>query len=158
MKGGNGESYKQHAQATTKSEQYQVLQKPDCRSHVIMVNTMDQEKYKNIDEYILRFPENVQDIMQKLRQVTREAAPDAQEAISYGIPTFKLNGNLVHFGGYKTHVGFYPTPSAIEAFKKDLAPYEISKGTVKFPLNKPIPYDLVKKMVEFRVKEVLHNK
>jgi uncharacterized protein YdhG (YjbR/CyaY superfamily) len=123
-----------------------------------MVNPMKQAEYKNIDEYISLFPENVRGILQKMRQVIREAAPEATEAISYWIPTFKLNGNLVHFGGYKKHVSFYPSPSGIEAFSEELATYETSRGTVKFPLNKPIPYELMKRMVEFRVKEALRKK
>ena len=119
-----------------------------------MVITVRQAEYKNIDEYISIFPDNVRGILQRMRQVIREAAPEATEVISYGIPTFRLNGNLVHFGGYKKHVSFYPSPSGIEAFRKELAAYETSRGTVKFPLNKPIPYELMKRMVEFRVKEV----
>ena len=122
-----------------------------------MVNTMRQAEYKNIDEYISLFPESVRGILQKMSQVIREAAPEAKEAISYGIPTFKLKGNLVHFGGYKKHVSFYPSPSGIEAFREELAAYEPSRGTVKFPLNKQIPYDLMKRIVEFRVKEVLQE-
>ena len=109
--------------------------------------------YKTIDEYIDTFPKDIQEILIKLRQVIQKAAPEAKEAINYQIPTFKLNGNLVHFAGYKKHIGFYPTPSAIEEFKKELDSYETSKGTIKFPLNKPIPYDLVRKIVEFRVLE-----
>jgi uncharacterized protein YdhG (YjbR/CyaY superfamily) len=119
-----------------------------------MTDTMRQAEYKNIDEYISLFPENVRNILQKMRQVIRKAAPEATEAISYGIPTFKLKGNLVHFGGYKKHVSFYPSPSGIEAFSKEIAAYETSRGTIKFPLNRPIPYDLIMKIVEFRVKEV----
>lgn len=111
--------------------------------------------FETINDYISKFPENVQEILKKLRQTIRESAPKAKEAISYKIPTFKLNGNLVHFAAYKKHIGFYPTPSGIEAFKIELSPYEVSKGSVKFPLDKPIPYELVKKIVEFRVKENL---
>lgn len=111
--------------------------------------------FETIDDYISTFPENVQEILKKLRQAIRESAPEAKEAISYKIPTFKLNGNLVHFAAYKKHIGFYPTPSGIEAFKIELSPYEVSKGSAKFPLDNPIPYELVKKIVEFRVKENL---
>jgi len=114
-----------------------------------------KKRFKTMDEYIATFPENVQEILEKMRQTIREAAPEAKEAISYQMPTFKLNGNLVHFAAYKNHVGFYPTPSGIDVFKKELAPYETSKGTVKFPIDKPIPNDLVRKIVEFRVKENL---
>ncbi|TFG23017.1 MAG: hypothetical protein EU533_03600 [Promethearchaeota archaeon] len=109
--------------------------------------------YKTIDEYIDAFPKDVKEILIKLRQVIRKAAPEAKEAISYQMPTFKLNGNLVHFAGYKKHIGFYPTPSAIEEFKKELGSFETSKGTIKFPLNKPIPFDLVRRIVEYRVLE-----
>ena len=91
-------------------------------------------------------------------QVIRDCAPEAKEAISYQIPTFKLNGNLVHFAAYKNHIGFYPTSSGIEAFKERLSKYEISKGTVRFPINEPIPFELVKEMVKFRVKETLSKK
>ena len=88
----------------------------------------------------------------------REAAPEAREAISYRMPTFKLNGNLVHFAAFKNHIGFYPTPSGIEQFKKELSLYKWAKGSVQFPLDKPIPFDLVKKIVIFRVKENLQKK
>ncbi|AGG06696.1 MULTISPECIES: iron chaperone [Dehalococcoides] len=114
-----------------------------------MLNTPDL----SIDKYIKGFPENVRNILQDLRQAIHEQAPKATETISYGIPTFKQNGNLVHFGAYKNHIGFYPTPSGIKAFEKELSAYEISKGTVRFPLNEPIPYSLVKKIVAFRVNE-----
>lgn len=112
-----------------------------------------RNKFKTIDEYISQSPKNVRDILEELRRVIRESAPQAEEAISYGIPTFKLNGNLVHFAAFKVHVGFYPTSSAIKAFEKELSPFKHSKGTVQFPLDKPIPFDLVKKMVKFRVIE-----
>lgn len=114
-----------------------------------------KKHFKTIDEYIGTFPEKVQDILEKLRQTIRTSTPEAEETISYQIPTFKLKGNLVHFAAYKNHIGFYPTPSGIEAFKKELSPYEISKGSVIFPLNKPIPFDLVRRIVEYRVKENL---
>jgi len=109
---------------------------------------------KTIDEYIATFPKKVREILEELRRVIRESAPKAEETISYGIPTFDLSGrHLVHFAAYKNHVGFYPTPSGIKAFKKESSPYKTSKGTVQFPLNKPIPFDLVKKIVKYRVKE-----
>jgi len=117
-----------------------------------------KKQFKSMDEYIGTFPKIVQDILEKLRQTIRKSAPKAEEAISYQIPTFKLNGNLVHFAAYKNHIGFYPTPSGIEAFKKELSSYEISKGTIKFPINKPIPFDLVRKIVEYRVKENVEKK
>jgi len=108
---------------------------------------------KEIDNYISDFPEATQKILQKIRETIQAKAPDAIEAMNYQIPTFKLNGNLVHFAGYKKHIGFYPTPSGIEKFKNELSDFESSKGSVKFPLNKPIPYDLISRIVDFRVKE-----
>ncbi len=115
---------------------------------------MIKRNYASIEEYISAFPADVQDILRKLREVIKQSAPTALETIGYGIPTFKLNGNLVHFGAFKKHIGFFPTPSAINAFKQDLAPYKVSRGTVQFPLNKPIPYELVKRIVKFRVDEM----
>ena len=117
-----------------------------------------KNNYATIDEYISNFTRSIQIILNKLRHVISEVAPNANEAISYGIPTFKFNGNLVHFAGYKNHIGFYPTPSGIEAFKDELTSYELSEGTIKFPIDKPIPFDLVRKIVEFRVKENLKKK
>ena len=118
-----------------------------------------QARYKTINQYIETFPENIQDILQKMRRTIQEAAPEATEAISYQMPTFKLNGkNLVHFAAFKNHIGFYPIPSSIEAFKDELSPYIAGKGSIRFPLDKPIPYDLVKRIVEFRVKENLARK
>jgi len=112
---------------------------------------------QNIDEYIAGFPEDIQEILQKVRQTIREAAPGAQETIKYQIPTFVLEGNLVHFGGYKSHIGFYPAPSGIEKFKQELSGYKGAKGSVKFPLDNPIPYDLIKEIVLFRVNENLEK-
>jgi uncharacterized protein YdhG (YjbR/CyaY superfamily) len=117
-----------------------------------------KEEYTTIDEYIRTFPAGVQSILQKMRQTIREAAPGATEAISYRMPTFKLNGNLVHFAAFKNHIGFYPTPSAIERFKEELSPYKWAKGSVQFPLDKPVPFALVKKIVTFRVKENLKRR
>jgi uncharacterized protein YdhG (YjbR/CyaY superfamily) len=111
---------------------------------------------KNIDEYIVGFPEGVQVILRKVRDTIRDVAGDAEEAIKYGVPTFVLNrANLVHFGAFQKHVGFYPTPSGIEKFKTELSAYERAKGSVRFPLNKPIPYVLIGEIVSFRVKEVI---
>ena len=110
---------------------------------------------QNIDEYIGGFPNDVQEILEKIRMTIRKAAPEARERISYQIPTFTLNGNLVHFAAYKKHIGFYPAPRGIEKFKKELSVYEGGKGTVRFPLDKPIPFDLISRIVKFRVKENL---
>ena len=110
---------------------------------------------KNIDEYIAGFPPDIQEILEKIRLTIRKAAPKAEEAIKYMMPTFTLNGNLVHFGAYKTHIGFYPAPKGIEAFKEELSVYEGGKGTVRFPLDKPIPFVLISKIVKFRVRQNL---
>lgn len=109
---------------------------------------------KNIDEYIAGFPPDVQESLQKLRTIVREAAPDAEETLKYRMPTFVLKENLVHFAAFGKHVGFYPTPSAIEAFSSDLKDYVSAKGSVQFPLNRPVPFALIKRMVQFRVKEI----
>ena len=110
---------------------------------------------KSLDGYIAAFPKNVQVILQELRQAIRDAAPDAQEVISYQMPAFKQNGILVWFAAFKNHIGFFPKSSAIEAFKEKLSRYQTSKGTVRFPINEPLPFDLIKEMAKFRVKEHL---
>ncbi len=110
-------------------------------------------KPATIDDYIAGFPKDVQSILQKIRATVRKAAPEAEEAIKYDIPTFVLHGNLVHFAAYKNHIGFYPAPSGTEKFKKELSPYRSGKGSVQFPLDEPMPYDLITKIVQFRVKE-----
>jgi len=116
---------------------------------------MDTKQYKNIDEYIANYPKDIQDILEKLRQVIKKAAPQAQEAISYGMPAFKLDSVLVYFAAQKSHIGFYPTSSGINVFKKELSIYDTSKGTVRFPLDQPLPFKLIEKIVHFRVNEVL---
>lgn len=111
-------------------------------------------KFTTIDGYIAQFPKEVQAILEKIRQTVADAAPGAVEAISYQIPTFKLNGsNLVHFAAWKDHIGFYATPAGNAAFQKELARYKMAKGSVRFPLDEPIPYDLVAEIARFRVKE-----
>jgi len=116
---------------------------------------VQKKQRKNVDDYIDMFPDNTKQILKKFRQAIQESASKAEETISYGIPTYRLNGNLVHFGGFKNHVGFYPAPQAITFFEKELSLYKTSKGTIQFSLDKPIPYDLVKKIVKYRVKENL---
>ncbi len=106
-----------------------------------------------IDDYIAQFPEDVQKMLQELRAVIRTAAPDAEEKISYQMPTFYLNGNLVHFAAYKNHIGFYPAPSGIERFKEELSPYAGAKGSVQFPLSQPVPFELVARITTFRAEE-----
>ena len=112
---------------------------------------------KTIDDYIAAFPKDIQEILGKVRATIRKAAPEAQETINYGIPTFTLKGNLVHFAAFKKHIGFYPAPSGIEKFKVELSEYESAKGSVQFPLDQPIPYDLISKITVFRVKENLEK-
>ncbi len=115
---------------------------------------MEKTEYRTMDEYIDRFPHEIRAILRRIREVIRESAPGATEVISYQMPTFRLKGrNLVHFGAWKDHIGFYPTPSGTMAFRKELADYKGAKGSIQFPLDRPIPYDLVKKIVRFRVKE-----
>lgn len=118
---------------------------------------MNKTPPKNMDEYISLFPTDVQTILEKIRLTIKKAAPIAQETINYQMPTFTLHGNLVHFAAFKNHIGFYPTPSGIENFKKELSVYEGAKGSVRFPLDKPIPYALIGKIVKFRVKEVMQK-
>lgn len=110
---------------------------------------------QTIAAYIAGFPPDIQAILQRIRQTIHEAAPEAAEAIKYQMPTFTLHGNLVHFAAFKNHIGFYPTPSGIEQFQTELAPYASSKGAVRFPFTQPIPYDLIARIVRFRVAENL---
>jgi uncharacterized protein YdhG (YjbR/CyaY superfamily) len=116
---------------------------------------MEETTIKNetIDAYISRYDEDIQAILQELRRVIKEEAPDATEKISYQMPTFYLNGNLVHFAVQKNHIGFYPAPSGVAAFKEELTDYKTSKGAIQFPLTKSIPYELVRRIVHFRVEE-----
>jgi uncharacterized protein YdhG (YjbR/CyaY superfamily) len=113
----------------------------------------DSHDYKNIDNYIDLFSEEVQGKLKKLRATIKAAAPEAIEKISYQMPTFYLNGNLVHFAAYKNHIGFYPTPSGIEHFKDELFAYKTSKGAIQFPIDQPLPLELVARIVKFRVVE-----
>ena len=115
----------------------------------------DKRSHQTIDEYISGFPKDIREKLEKIRQTIRAAAPEAQEAIKYRMPTFILKGNLVHFAAFKNHIGFFPTPSGIEAFIQELGSYRTGKGTLQFPLDKPIPYDLIAKITEYRVKENL---
>lgn len=111
----------------------------------------------SIDEYIASFPAGIQRILKELRATIKAAAPDAEEKISYQMPTFFLKGNLVHFAAFKNHIGFYPTPSGILAFKDELSIYEGAKGSVQFPIDKPMPLKLISRIVKFRVAENLKN-
>jgi uncharacterized protein YdhG (YjbR/CyaY superfamily) len=113
--------------------------------------------YVSIDEYIALFPKDIQKILEELRATIKAAAPEAKEKISYQMPTFDLKGNLVHFAAHTNHIGFYPQPSGIEAFKDDLSMYESAKGSVQFPLDKPMPLKLITRIVKFRVAENLER-
>ncbi len=115
------------------------------------------KEYTDINAFIAEFSEEVQIILEKVRTTIQQAAPEAKEAIKYGMPTFVLNGNLVHFGAFKNHIGFYPAPSGIDSFIDDLAQYRTGKGTIQFPLDKPIPFDVITKVVKFRVEENLQK-
>jgi uncharacterized protein YdhG (YjbR/CyaY superfamily) len=112
-------------------------------------------KPTSIDDYISGFPEDIQQILQKVRATIQETAPGATERISYGMPGFYLNGMLVWFAGHKNHIGFYPTGEGVEVFKDELSPYKFSKGAVQFPLDQPIPYELIRKITQYRVEQNL---
>ena len=116
---------------------------------------MDSKKngINSIDEYIATFPKDIQKILEELRATIKAAAPEAEEKISYQMPTFFLNGNLVHFAAFKKHIGFYPTPSGIEAFQKELSVYDGAKGSVQFPIDEPMPLKLISRIVKFRAAE-----
>ena len=120
---------------------------------------MDSEKagFTTIDEYIATFPEAIQKLLQEVRATIKAAAPDATEKISYQMPTFFLEGNVVHFAAFKNHIGFYPAPRGIEAFKDELAVYKGAKGSVQFPLDQPMPLDLISRIVQYRVAENLQK-
>jgi uncharacterized protein YdhG (YjbR/CyaY superfamily) len=120
---------------------------------------MEQHKdgFRSIDEYIASFPEDIQALLEAVRATIKAAAPDAEECISYQMPAFALNGNLVYFAALKHHIGFYPTASGIEAFKDEVSIYENTKGAVKFPLDQPLPLELIGKIVQFRVAENLNK-
>ncbi len=117
--------------------------------------TQMQTKHTTIDEYIAGYPDSVQAILQEIRRTIAEEVPNATEAIAYGIPTFKLRGkNLVHFGAHKKHIGFYPTPSGLEAFAEQLSVYASGKGSAQFPLDKPMPLDLIREIVRYRITQI----
>ena len=118
---------------------------------------MEDNQPQTIDEYIARFPKEIQELLETIWITIREAAPDAEETISYQMPTFKLKGNLVHFAAYQNHIGFYPTPSGIEKFKDELSVYKGAKGSVKFPIDQPLPLVLISKIVKFRATENLEK-
>ena len=115
----------------------------------------NQAGFSSMDEYIATFPEGIQKILEELRTTIKAAAPQAEEKISYQMPTFFLKGNLVHFAAHKNHIGFYPTPSGIQAFERELSIFESAKGSVQFPLDRPMPLELISRIVKFRVAENL---
>jgi uncharacterized protein YdhG (YjbR/CyaY superfamily) len=119
---------------------------------------MNKKTPKNIDDYVSRFPKEVQQLLQKMRLTIRKAAPKAKETISYGIPAFTLNGILVWYAAHKSHIGFYPRASVIAAFKKELSAYKGAKGSVQFPFDEPLPLALVSRIVKRRVKQNLTNR
>jgi len=114
---------------------------------------MERKKATSIDEYISGFPSSIQIKLQEIRAIIRKNAPQSRETIKYAIPTFEQNGNLVHFAAFKNHIGFYPAPDGINAFKSELAKFDQSKGTIRFALDKPLPVALISKIVRFRVKQ-----
>jgi len=114
---------------------------------------MEKNNFKNVEEYISGFPRNVRTLLEQMRTTIKKAAPKCEEVISYQMPAYKYFGILVYFAGYKNHIGFYPTASAIEAFKKELSIYKGAEGSVQFPLDKPLPSVLITKMVKFKLKE-----
>ncbi len=118
---------------------------------------MDNNKvrFNSIDEYMAAFPEEIRTILQEIRETIQAAAPDAEEKISYQMPTFFLKGNLVHFAAFKNHIGFYPTPGGVQAFKEEIARYQGAKGSIRFPLDEPMPLDLITRIVKMRVDENL---
>ena len=116
---------------------------------------MTSAKPQDINEYIAAFPDDVRERLEQVRTVIHKAVPEAEEAISYAIPTFKLNGNLVHFAAFKNHIGFYPTPTGIEEFREELSKYKEGKGSVQFPFDQPLPLDLIRRIVLFRKKKNL---
>ena len=115
---------------------------------------MEAHKPNNIDEYISNFPKDIQQILQQIRTTIKNAAPQAEEVISYSMPAFKQNGILVYFAAFKNHIGFYPTASGIRAFQEQFQHYKYSKGAVQFPINKPIPFNLITEIVKFRLDEI----
>lgn len=119
---------------------------------------MTNNKPRSIDEYIAAFPTETQIVLEQIRAAIKNVAPDAEETISYGIPTFKLNNTyVVYFAGFKNHIGFYPAPVAVEAFQKEFESYKTGKGSIQFPLDQPMPFDLITRIVQFRIRENLEQ-
>jgi uncharacterized protein YdhG (YjbR/CyaY superfamily) len=126
-----------------------------CKLCLITHSSMQTKSPQTISAYIAQFPQTTQDILEKIREMIKKIAPQANEAIKYAIPTFVHNGkNFVHFGGYAHHIGFYPTPAVLEHFQPELKQYKQAKGSVQFPLDQPIPYELIQRMVEYRLESL----
>jgi uncharacterized protein YdhG (YjbR/CyaY superfamily) len=119
--------------------------------------TINSAKFDNIDEYISGFPESTRKILEQIRLTIKQAAPQAVETIKYSMPAFTLNGNLVYFAAFKNHIGLYPAPAGNDAIDTELSRYKASKGTLRFPIDKPIPYDLIERVVKLRVQESMHR-
>jgi uncharacterized protein YdhG (YjbR/CyaY superfamily) len=130
---------------------------PGQLAAIIILDMKSMKQFNSVDEYINSVPEDLQKLLKLVRKTIKEVAPEANEKISYGVPTFTFHGNLVHYAAFKSHFSFFPTSSATKAFAKDLAPYNTSKGTIRFPLDKPLPLFLIRKIVEFRLKENLQR-
>ena len=120
-------------------------------------NTIERKKYKNIDEYIADFPKSIALILEEIRRCIKETAPDSEETISYNMPAFKQKKILVYFAAYKKHIGFYALPTGNEAFRNELTKYKSGKGSIQFPLNQEIPFELIKQIVQFRLKELANK-
>lgn len=122
-----------------------------------MITIEKRPDFQSVDAYIAAFPESIQPVLKKLRAMIKEEAPEAEEKISYQMPAYMLKGPLVYFAAYKNHIGFYPTPSGIRNFQDELTEYKTSKGAVQFPVSKPLPYELIRRMIRFRVEENLQK-
>lgn len=125
------------------------------RINYLKFSKMEKKELKTVEDYLAGFPPETRELLRKVRVTIQKAAPEAEEVISYGMPAYKLNGVLVYFAGYQNHIGFYPTASGIQAFQSELGPYKWAKGSVQFPLDRPVPFNLIDKMVQFRVRENL---
>ena len=129
------------------------LENEQIRKNILNTKGMNKKIYVNIDEYENAQPENIKEILKQIRRTVKTAAPNAIEQISYGMPSFRVNKTLVYYAAFKNHIGFFPTPEGIDAFKEELKPFSVSKGTIRFHLEKPIPYDLISKIVKKRVEQ-----
>lgn len=125
----------------------------NCRNYYQQTVKMNTIKYQNVDEYIVHFPTNIQQVLQQLRAIIKNTAPSSEELISYNMPAYKQNGVLVYFAAHKKHIGFYPTALPIKVFEKELTTYKCSKGAIQLPIDKPLPSELIAKIVKFKIEE-----